>query len=127
MQARCSARHFADLHAVGELLDVGGDDLRAGLEALGSTSDAVAEAIAEDHLAAGELAVLHDEHAVGAVAALHGGDRNRDGALDAIGRDLDAREGARLQLAVRVRHVALDREGARLQVDAGRDPDDRAG
>ena len=63
-----------DLHAVGELLDVGGDDLRARFEAL-ADFHAIAEAIAEDDFTAGDLAVLDDEHAVGAVAALHRGDR----------------------------------------------------
>src|SRR4029453_9441768 len=88
---------------------------------------AIAETIPEDHFATRDLPLLDDEHAVRAVAALHGGGGNRDRALDAIGRDLDARERAGLQLAVRVRHFALDREGARLQVHPRRDAHNLAG
>src|SRR5436190_1979444 len=113
-------------HPVRELLDVGGDDLRARLEALADL-DAIAEAIAEHDLAAGELAVLHDEDPVGAVAALDGGHRDGDGALDAVGGDLHVRERPGLQLAVGIRHFSLDREGPRLEVHARRDADDLAG
>src|SRR6476661_3554829 len=54
----------AYLHPIGELLDVGRDDLRAGIEALRNL-DAVAEAVAENDFLAEELAVLHHEHAIG--------------------------------------------------------------
>src|SRR5262245_13319840 len=55
-----------DLHSIRELLHVAGDDRRPRLETL-RDFDAIAEPIAEHDLPSGELAVLHQEDAVGAV------------------------------------------------------------
>ena len=84
--------------------------------------DAVAKALADLQLAHGQAVAVDDEHPVHAVAVLERGIRQRQHVVDLAALDVDAREGARLQRGVGVRHGGLERERSRRGVHGRADP-----
>ena len=115
-----------DLHAVGQVVDVGERDHVAQLHAAENLHP-IADAIAGLQLVDGQPIAVDDEHAIDAVAVLHRGVGDRQHLLDERGFEMHARERAGLQQRVVIGRQRLERERPRLGVDGRADPRHRAG
>ena len=115
-----------DLHAVGEIVDVGQRDASPSFTPP-RISMRSPTPIAGLQLVGGQPIAVDGERAIDAVAVLHRGVGNRQDLLDERGFEMHPRERAGLQPGVGIGRQGLEGERPRLRVDGRADPRHRAG